>query len=85
MSHYLNLIFFTVSGLTGAKICVRALCGSFLNFYYEAKMPEKFGSDIIMSCCNLINNSSILRDFSLKFDMYHLSEWDQQKSQHVLM
>ena len=29
-------------------------------------MPEKFGSDIIMSRCNLINNSSILRDFSLK-------------------
>ena len=42
-------------------------------------MPEKFGSDIIMSCCNLINNSSILRDFSLKFDMYDLNEWDQQK------
>ena len=42
-------------------------------------MPEKFGSDIIMSHCNLINNSSILRDFTLKFDMYHLNEWDQQK------
>ena len=44
-------------------------------------MPEKFGSDIIMSHCNLINNSGILRDFSLKFDMYHLNEWDQQKIQ----
>ena len=44
-------------------------------------MPEKFGSNITMSRCNLINNSSILRDFSLKFNMYHLNEWDQQKSQ----
>ena len=44
-------------------------------------MPEKFGSDLIMSRYNLINNSSILRDFSLKFDMYHLNEWDQQKNQ----
>ena len=43
-------------------------------------MPEKFGSDIIMSRCNLISNSSILRDFSTKFDMYHLNEWDQQKT-----
>ena len=48
-------------------------------------MPEKFGSDIIMSRCNLINNSSILRDFSLKFDMYHFNEWDQQKKSTVLM
>ena len=47
----------------------------------DAKMPEKFGSDIIMSCCNLINNSSILREFSLKFDMYHLNELDQQRHQ----
>ena len=44
-------------------------------------MPEKFGSDIIMSHCNLINNSGILRDFSLTFDMYHLNESDQQKIQ----
>ena len=42
-------------------------------------MPEKFGSDIIMSSCNLINNSSILRDFS------HLNEWDQQEKSTVLM
>ena len=48
-------------------------------------MPEKFGSDIIMLHCNFINNSSILRDFSLKFDMYHLNEWDQQKQSTVLI
>ena len=44
-------------------------------------MPEKIGSNIIMSRGNLINNSSILRDFPLKFDMYHLNEYDQQKNQ----
>ena len=44
----------------------------------EAKIPEKIASGIIFSHCNFINNSSISKNFSLKFDMCHFHEWDQQ-------
>ena len=67
--------FFHERGHTFPKI-------AFLKSSYEAKIPEKCASDKIFSYCSFINNSSISRNFSLKY-MYHLREWNQQKKIYI--